>query len=180
MSKDEQQKHGGFVPVVDLALDLPDVPVPARRDRRRQARHFTQLDQVTQLVGACEADPELGFMARLLALCSLPRTSPGDRLQFERVNGPYTLVMFSSGKTKLPYGTLPRCSWRGSAPKRYGRKTASSSSEIRSRRSCGSWRSTTMAARCVVGSKSRCGGCSLVADRTEPDMETLRTGGWKA
>ena len=33
---------------------------------------------------------------------------PGDRLQFERVNGPYTLVMFSSGKTKLPYGTLPR------------------------------------------------------------------------
>ena len=37
-----------------------------------QARHFTQLDQVTQLVAAREADAELGFMARLLALCSLP------------------------------------------------------------------------------------------------------------
>ena len=78
--------------------------VPARR----QARHFTTLDQVTQLVAARDADPELGFMARLLALCSLPRTNPGDRLQYVRRNGPYTLVLFSSGKTKLPYGTLPR------------------------------------------------------------------------
>ena len=39
------EHRGGFVSVGDLALDLPDVPVPARRDRRRQARHFTQLDQ---------------------------------------------------------------------------------------------------------------------------------------
>ena len=30
------------------------------------------LDQVTQLVAARDADPDLGFMARLLALCSLP------------------------------------------------------------------------------------------------------------
>ena len=59
--------------------------------RRRQTRHFTQLDQVTQLVAARDADPDLGFMARLLALCSLPRSNPGDRLQFKRVNGPYTL-----------------------------------------------------------------------------------------
>ena len=60
-----------------------------------------------QLVEASEATPDLGFMARLLALCSLPRTNPGDRLQYKRVNGPYTLVMFSNGETKLPYG-LPR------------------------------------------------------------------------
>ena len=33
-----------------------------------------------------------GFMARLLALCSLPRTNQGDRLQYVRRNGPYTLV----------------------------------------------------------------------------------------
>ena len=38
----------------------------------------------------------------------MPRANPGDRLQFKRVNGPYTLVMFSSGKTKLPYGNIPR------------------------------------------------------------------------
>ena len=38
--------------------------------RRSQTRHFTQLDQVTQLVAAREADPDLGFMGRTMALCS--------------------------------------------------------------------------------------------------------------
>ena len=31
MSKDQQQKRGGFVPLGDLALDLPGVQVPGRR-----------------------------------------------------------------------------------------------------------------------------------------------------
>ena len=70
--------------------------------------HFTRLDQVDQLVGAREAAPDTGFMARLMMLCSLPRTDPGDRTRYKRVNGPYTLVMFSSGETKLPFGNLPR------------------------------------------------------------------------
>ena len=39
----------------------------AKPTRRRKTQHFTQLDQVTQLVAARDADPELGFMARLLA-----------------------------------------------------------------------------------------------------------------
>ena len=74
-----------------------------------QARHhFTQADQVNQLVSANEADPDLGFMARLLALCSLPRTNPGDRKEYKRVNGPYTLYMNAVGGNKLPYGNLPR------------------------------------------------------------------------
>ena len=47
-------------------------------------------------------------MARLLALCSLPRTNQGDRLQYVRRNGPYTLVMTATGLHELPYGTLPR------------------------------------------------------------------------
>ena len=47
-------------------------------------------------------------MARLMALCSLPRTNPGNRFQYKRVNGPFKLVMYSSGETKLPYGNLPR------------------------------------------------------------------------
>ena len=76
--------------------------------QRRQARRFTQLDQVTQLVAARDADPDLGFMARLLALCSLPRTNPKNRHEFKRVNGPYTLYMVAGGGNKLPYGTLPR------------------------------------------------------------------------
>ena len=74
-----------------------------------QARHhFTRLDQVDQLVSAREADADLGFMARLLALCSLPRTNPGNRIRYKRVNGPYTLYMTAGGGNKLPYGNLPR------------------------------------------------------------------------
>ena len=57
---------------------------------------------------ASEAEPTLGFMARLLTLCSLPRTNPGDRLQYKRVNGPYTLIMTATGEYKLPFGPLPR------------------------------------------------------------------------
>ena len=47
-------------------------------------------------------------MARLMALCSLPRTNPGQRLQYKRVNGPYKLVMIAGADNKLPYGNLPR------------------------------------------------------------------------
>ena len=36
------------------------------------------------------------------------RTNPGNRLQYKRVNGPYKLIMFSSGEAKLPYGNFPR------------------------------------------------------------------------
>ena len=103
MSKKEHDR-GGFVPIGDLALDLPGARLPARR----QARHFTQLDQVTQLVAARDADPELGFMARLLALCSLPRTDPKNRLQYVRRNGSYALVMIAGGLNKLPYSNIPR------------------------------------------------------------------------
>ena len=104
-----ERKQDGFVPLGDVVagVELPDgrALTPAAP---RARHHFTRLDQIDQLVDASEADADLGFMARLLALCSLPRTNPGDRLQYKRVNGPYTLVMFSSGETKLPYGTLPR------------------------------------------------------------------------
>ena len=71
-------------------------------------RHFTRLDQLEQLVRASEADPDLGFMGRLMALCSLPRTDPGQRLQYKRVNGPYTLIMTAVGQTGLSFGNLPR------------------------------------------------------------------------
>ena len=70
--------------------------------------HFTLSDQVNQLVSASEADADLGFMARLLTLCSLPRTNPGNRLQYKRVNGPYQLYMIAGGGNKLPFGNIPR------------------------------------------------------------------------
>ena len=70
----------------------------AIRDASPQARHhYTRFDQVNQLVGASEADPERGFIARLMALCSLPRTNPGNRKEYVRRNGPYTLVMSAGG-----------------------------------------------------------------------------------
>ena len=42
--------------------------------RLKRSTTFTRFDQVNQLVSASEAAPALGFMA----LCSLPRTNPGD------------------------------------------------------------------------------------------------------
>ena len=72
----------GFVPLGDVsqAVALPgDRALSHRADASPARRPFTRLDQVAQLVQASEADPEVGFMARLLALCSLPRTNPGNR-----------------------------------------------------------------------------------------------------
>ena len=47
-------------------------------------------------------------MARLMMLCSLPRTNPGRQLQYKRVNGPFTLIMTAVGQTGLPFGNLSR------------------------------------------------------------------------
>ena len=108
MSKDEQQTHGGFVPLGELADALPGF-IPRGREMSAQARHhFTTLRQVNQLIEASEADADRGFIARLLALCSLPRTNPSDRHEFKRVNWPYTLYMTATAGNKLPYGNIPR------------------------------------------------------------------------
>ena len=105
------RKRDEFVPLGDVAeaVELPCGHALARRAVVPQAlHHFTQLDQVNQLVGASEADAELGFMARMMALCSLPRTNPGIRKEYVRRNGPYTLAMTAAFNTKLPYGNIPR------------------------------------------------------------------------
>ena len=103
-----ERKRGGLVPISEaisglggLVKEFRETPTPARR-------RFTLADQVDQLVTAREADPERGFMARMMALCSLPRTSPGKRKEYKRVNGPYTLYMTAGGGDKLPFGNLPR------------------------------------------------------------------------
>ena len=81
----------------------------AIREYAPQARrHFTRFDQVDQLVRVSEAAPETGFMARLMMLCSLPRTNPGHQLQYRRINGPYTLIMTAVGQPGLPFGNLSR------------------------------------------------------------------------
>jgi hypothetical protein len=71
--------------------------------------HFNRFKQIESLYQIGEGgEPDMGFMTRLLTLCSLPRTDPGDRLQYVRKNGPYKLVMMAGGDNKLPFGNLPR------------------------------------------------------------------------
>ena len=97
-----------MVPIGEVFSDL-DEPVKKALQPSPQARHhFTQADQVNQLVSANEADPDLGFMARMMVLCSLPRSNPGNRKEYKRVNGPFTLYMQSGPGNKLPYGNFPR------------------------------------------------------------------------
>ena len=85
---------------------------------------------------ASEADPDLGFMARLMALVQPAPQNPGNRLQYKRVNGPFKLYHVCTGDHKLPFGQPPPAAWLGSRPKRYAPKP-----RARSRRplECGHW-----------------------------------------
>ena len=102
-----QRQRGELVPIGEVFGGL-DGPVKALQPSPQALHHFTQADQVNQLVSASGADPDLGFMARMMVLCSLPRTNPGHRHQYKCVNGPYKLIMSVTGDHKLPFGNLPR------------------------------------------------------------------------
>ena len=96
-----QRQRNGLVPIGDALSDLGG-PVQALRETPPPARRgFTVADQVHQLVSASEADPDLG-LARMMALCSLPRSNPGNRKEYKRVNGPYRLYMQAGPENKLP------------------------------------------------------------------------------
>ena len=103
-----QRERGELVPIGEVIDDL-DGPVTALRDDSSPARRgFTVADQVDRLVAASEADPDRGFMARTMALCSLPRSNPGNQHQCKRKNGPFELVMIAGADNKLPFGNFPR------------------------------------------------------------------------
>lgn len=87
---------------------LSDLPTPTRQTP--QARHhYNRAKQIETLISlGSDPSPDMGFMTRLLTLCSLPRTDPGTRLQYKRENGPYKLIMIAGGDNKLPFGNLPR------------------------------------------------------------------------
>ena len=56
-----QRQRGELVPVAEVLADLGG-PIQALRETPPPARRgFTVADQVNQLVGASEADPNLGF-----------------------------------------------------------------------------------------------------------------------
>ena len=82
-----QRKQDDLVPIGD-ALSGLNGPVKAIRDATPQAlHHFTLSDQVNALVSASEADPDLGFMARTMALCSLPRSNPATGISTSASTG---------------------------------------------------------------------------------------------
>ena len=104
------QRKQGLVSIASILPDLPERSTDPGHIQalRRNRRTFTRFDQVDRLVSASEADPDRGFLGRTMALCSLPRTNPGNQLQYERRNGPYTLGMVAGLNNKLPFGTNPR------------------------------------------------------------------------
>ena len=94
---------------MEACEDMNDKSKPALSLVTPQARHhFTRLDQVDQLVGASEADSQIAYMGRMMALCSLPRTNTGNRKEYIRSNGPYELSIIAGSRNKLPYGNIPR------------------------------------------------------------------------
>jgi hypothetical protein len=112
-SKDDNR---GFVSAGDLLPGLSEHLAPIIQEAHqskaltKQGRHhFNRYKQLEALLKIGEEqNPDMGFMTRLLTLCSLPRTDPGDRLQYVRRNGPYKLVIIAGGDNKLPFGNLPR------------------------------------------------------------------------
>ena len=80
------------------AFEWNDWPVPTPQS----FHHWTLARQVDHLITAREAEPDLGFMVRLMALCSLPRTNPGRRIQYKRVNGPLHPHYDGDGQRQTP------------------------------------------------------------------------------
>lgn len=108
-------KMKGFVKAGDLLPGFEQL-VPVLQEVKQMhaltvqgVHHFNSYKQLNALSSiGDDASPDMGFMNRLLTLCSLPRTDPGSRPQYKRQNGPYKLVMIAGGDNKLPFGNLPR------------------------------------------------------------------------
>jgi hypothetical protein len=92
---------------VEQAREYLGAPAPLTLTAQ-SVYHWNRDDQVRALVAVRDAGPDIGFMVRLMALCALPRTDPGERRQWRRVNGPYELFMTATGRERLPFGVLPR------------------------------------------------------------------------
>ena len=107
------QSRGGEEPALLSSLlpgivDQVTLAPPPKKLTAQGRYHHTTSRQIAELLAIPQDAPEMGFMTRLLALCSLPRTDPGTLLQYVRATGPYKLVMIAGGENKLPFGNLPR------------------------------------------------------------------------
>ena len=100
-----QRKRSELVPIAEAFSDLSG-PVAALRDASPQAlHHYTRFDQVNQLVTASEADPDLGFMARTMAL---PSSGPPAELpkQAGPVYAPLLSISCSCSPDKTAGGSF--------------------------------------------------------------------------
>jgi hypothetical protein len=111
----KRNKSEGFVRAGDLLPGFEGIAPILQEIEQSKAltpqgrHHYNRLKQIDALASVGETqNPDMGFMTRLLTLCSLPRTDPGTRLQYLRQNGPYTLAMIAGANNKLPFGNIPR------------------------------------------------------------------------
>ena len=102
-----QRKRDSLVPIGEVIADLPG-PVQALIPSPPTQRHFTLADQVDQLVSASDSGPRPGLHgAAAGAVQPAPHQPPGNRKEYIRHNGPYTLGMTAGINNKLSYGNLP-------------------------------------------------------------------------
>ena len=102
-----QRQRGELVPIGEVVSGLDDVPVKALREASPQARHhFTRADQVNQLVGASEADPDRGLHgAHDGAVQPAPHQPRQPASVCPSAQRPvHALVMTAGGGNKLPFG----------------------------------------------------------------------------
>ena len=154
-----QRKRGELVPIGEVVIGDLDGPVPAIRETSPQARHhFTQADQVNQLVSASEADPDLGFMARMMVLCSLPRTNPGNRHSVQARQRPLQAHHVGHRGSQAPL-RQPAAPITGLGVHRSGedRKPRARSGKSLSE-FMRTWGSTAATAKHTPGSATKCGG----------------------
>lgn len=94
-----------FLPGILDGITIAPLPKPVTPQGRH---HHTTSKQIEELLAIPQDGPEMGFMTRLLTLCSLPRTDPKDLKEYVRKTGPYVLGMTAGVQNRLPYGNLPR------------------------------------------------------------------------
>ena len=107
------------VPITETFSALDGLVKKTLQPLPQAIHHFTQADQVDQLVGASEADADMGFMARLLTLCSMPRTNSRHQDSICPTERP--LHHGDDGGRTLPSSPSAICRafcWPGSVPKR--------------------------------------------------------------
>ena len=160
-----QSKRAELVPIAKVVSRL-DGPVAAIREATPQAlHHFTLADQVNQLVSASEAEPDLGFMARTMALCSPAPHQPWRPASSTSASTARTpsVMTAAGGLHKLPYGNAAAPD-PGLGLDRSG--THSKSREIVARESrfpssCGRWGSTAAGAGIDTDGSARPDGPAL-------------------